>query len=205
MTPGVLVVFEGIDGGGKTTQAGLLQSACEAAGLTVRLSKEPTNGPHGRRLRESASTGRLSAEEELETFILDRREHVDGLINPALAAGEVVILDRYYFSTAAYQGIRGLDVDDILAQNEAFAPAPDLLVLIDIGAKVGLGRVKGRGDVANLFEQEADLTRCGAIFRAIERPYRLVIDGSQSIEEVQRQIWQALVEGPFAARGWSVS
>lgn len=201
MTPGVLVVFEGIDGGGKTTQAGLLKAACEAKGIPVRLSKEPTDGPHGRALRASAATGRMSAEEELEMFILDRREHVAHTIQPALDAGEVIILDRYYFSTAAYQGIRGLDVDDILARNEAFAPAPDLLIIIDVEPRLGLSRVKGRGDVANLFEKEADLARCAEIFRQIDRPYLLRIDGGQTVEQVHQQIWQALSEGPFAARG----
>lgn len=201
MTPGVLVVFEGIDGGGKTTQAGLLKAACEAAGLPVRLSKEPTDGQHGARLRASAATGRLSAEEELELFILDRRAHVEQVIQPALDAGEIIILDRYYFSTAAYQGIRGLDVDDILKRNEAFSPAPDLLVILDVEPRVGLSRVHGRGDVANLFEREDDLAKCAEIFRGIERPYLARIDATGAVEAIQQEIWSRLVEGPFALRG----
>src|SRR6476660_6710847 len=100
---GILVAFEGIDGAGKTTQAELLGRHLRQAGLTVVQTKEPTSVPHGQRLRASAATGRLGKDEELQAFLDDRRDHVRTLIAPALGRGEVVIVDRYYFSTAAYQ------------------------------------------------------------------------------------------------------
>src|SRR4051794_4247303 len=104
--PGILIAVEGIDGAGKTTQVTRLCAALADVGETVVRSKEPTNGPHGRRLRESAQTGRMNADEELQTFIADRREHVETVIRPALERGETVILDRYFYSTVAYQGVR---------------------------------------------------------------------------------------------------
>ncbi len=104
---GILIVFDGIDGGGKTTQAKLLADILTAAGETVVLSKEPTDGPWGKQLRASATTGRMSLADELHAFTEDRKQHVTNLIAPALARGEIVILDRYFYSTIAYQGARG--------------------------------------------------------------------------------------------------
>jgi dTMP kinase len=184
----VLVVFEGIDGAGKTTQAALLAAALQRRGLQVISSKEPTNGRWGRRLRESAATGRLSAEEELEAFIQDRQEHVRELIAPALAAGKVVVLDRYYFSTAAYQGARGMDAAAILAANEAFAPAPDALFLLQVPPRLGLDRIASRGDVANLFEREDNLLQCARIFDAIDRPFIHRVDGTRDVQAIHAEI-----------------
>ena len=95
----MFIVFEGIDGTGKSTQVQFLADMLRAKGNEVITSKEPTDGPHGTRLRNSADTGRLSPQEELDLFHLDRREHIETLIKPTLARGAVVILDRYYFST----------------------------------------------------------------------------------------------------------
>lgn len=102
---GLLIAIEGIDGAGKTTLARRLTTTLEAAGARVVLSKEPTNGPWGTKLRQSAATGRLSADEEAELLIRDRHEHVDTLIAPALARGDIVILDRYFPSMVAYQAL----------------------------------------------------------------------------------------------------
>ena len=122
---GFLVAVEGIDGSGKTTQAERLARYCDEKRLTYVLSKEPTSGKYGQLIRNSASRGRLSAEEELDILLKDRREHVDQVIQPALDQEKVVILDRYYFSTAAYQGAHGADPEIILSRNESFAPQPD--------------------------------------------------------------------------------
>ena len=161
---GLLVAVEGIDGAGKTTQVHLVRSRLEARGWPVVTSKEPTDGPWGRKIRATASTGRLSPEEELNAFLADRREHVDQLIRPSLAAGRIVILDRYYFSTIAYQGIRGRDPEELRALNESFAPRPDLLVVLDIDPERALGRIQGRGDQANHFERAHLLEQSRAIF-----------------------------------------
>jgi len=194
---GLLVVFEGIDGAGKTTQAELFAERVRQAGLRVTTSKEPTTGPHGTALRQSASTGRFSPAEELELFIADRRMHVEQLIAPALANGEVVVIDRYYFSTAAYQGARGMDAEALLAQNEAFAPQPDLLVILEITVEDAVGRIAQRDGQGNLFERADDLARCAAIFRAIARPYLLRLDGTQSVAALHQHIVSAFDQGPL--------
>ncbi|MEQ1572195.1 MAG: dTMP kinase [Myxococcota bacterium] len=189
---GKLIAFEGIDGAGKTTQARRLVHALVQRGRPATYTKEPTDGPDGRRLRASARAGRLPAEEELALFVRDRQAHVRELILPALAQGVTVVVDRYFPSTAAYQGARGLDPAAILAQNEAFAPAPDLGVWIDVEPAVGLARVRGRDAVENLFEQLGDLERCREVFRAIERPWWRRFDGALEPDVLAAQITAAV-------------
>ena len=136
-----------------------MQARLEARKLRVVRTKEPTAGKWGQMLRDSAATGRLSMDEEVEAFIKDRKEHVELLIKPALRDGQIVIIDRYYFSTMAYQGARGMDPEELMRRNELFAPEPDLLVLLNIDTRMGLQRIKLRGDKANHFERIENLTR----------------------------------------------
>ena len=185
---GFLLVLEGIDGGGKSTQAKLVQERVESRGVRVLRTKEPTDGRWGKILRDSAVTGRLSLEEEVELFMKDRREHVEGELLPALREGTTVIVDRYYFSTAAYQGARGLDPQELIRRNEEFAPEPDLLVLLDVEVAQGLDRVRGRGDRANFFEQTEALRRVRDIFLSIDKPYLLKLDARRDPEQICCQI-----------------
>jgi dTMP kinase len=123
-------------------------------------------------------------EEELELFEADRRQHVQELIVPALDRGAWVVLDRYYFSTAAYQGARGANPQEILRRNEAFATQPDLVLLLDCAPEVSLERVRARGDVANEFERLDALERVRDIFLSIQRPFIRRVDASVSPEAV---------------------
>lgn len=177
---GLLVAIEGIDGAGKTTLARALADVLRSRGLACVLTKEPTSGPWGQQLRATAATGRKDAATELALLLRDRAEHVEHLIAPSLAQGKVVILDRYYFSSIAYQGSAGLDPDDVQRRNEAFAPVPDVLLLLDVEPVVGLERIRARGDVANAFETADNLERCRRIFLATSTPGKHVIDASQS-------------------------
>lgn len=186
---GILIVFEGIDGTGKSSHAKRLASFFSSLGREVVLSHEPTNGPWGKKLRESAATGRLDAEQELEYFLRDRKEHVEQLIQPSLAEGKVVILDRYYFSTMAYQGLRGFDPADIRARNEAFAPVPDLLIVLDLDVEIALQRITGRGDQANHFEKREALEKIRETFLALRgEPFVRVIDASQTMDQIAAEI-----------------
>ena len=187
-------MLEGIDGTGKSTQAKMLAEALREAGHRVILSREPTDGAFGRRLRESATTGRLSPEEELQLFHQDRREHVETLIEPALAGGEIVILDRYYFSTMAYQGVRGFDPQEIRKVNEEFAPQPDLLLLLDLSLDVALERIGVRDGQANEFEQRESLQLCREIFHSVQDEFVRVIDADRPIEEIHADLIAAASE-----------
>lgn len=184
---GLLVAFEGIDGAGKTTQVDRLVEYLTDRGVPLVRTKEPTNGPWGTRIRQSAVTGRMSPNEELEAFLQDRREHVRQTIAPALADGQVVVVDRYYYSTVAYQGARGLDPHELLAAN-AFAPVPDLLFLLDIPPDVGLARVSGRGDKADLFEDLDNLSKARAIFLNLRSPIIHLLDGRDPVDSLTQEI-----------------
>jgi dTMP kinase len=189
----MFIVIEGIDGTGKSTQAKRLAEHFRSIGKTVTLSREPTDGPWGTLLRKSAETGRLSPEEELQAFYDDRKQHVTELIQPALAAGHIVILDRYYFSMMAYQGARGFDPQHIRKENETFAPIPDLLLILDLDIDTALTRIGSRGDTANEFEQHANLSRCREIFLSLkDEPFTKLIDANRTTDEVTQSILQAV-------------
>jgi dTMP kinase len=182
--PGFLLVLEGIDGAGKSTLGRQLAAHAQARGLTTVVSREPTDGPHGTALRRTAKEGRLSLADELDLFLKDRAEHVTQLIRPALARGDVVILDRYYLSTAAYQGARGVDPLEVIARNEAFAPVPDLVLLLDIDPLGGTGRILRRGDQPDDFEAVTYLAKVREIFLSLPQPFIRRIDAARAIEEV---------------------
>jgi dTMP kinase len=188
---GTLVAFEGVDGAGKTTQLRRLAEVLRARGVDVVTTKEPTDGPIGRRIRDTARTGRLPASEELDLFLADRREHLDGLVGPALARGAVVLVDRYFYSTIAYQGARGLDPAELLARNLAFAPVPALVVLLELPPELGVARVRGRDGAENLFEKLDDLRRADAVFRSLRRPELARIDGAPDPDTVHAAILAA--------------
>jgi dTMP kinase len=157
------------------------------------LSREPTAGPWGAKVRESAATGRLSPEDELTYFLNDRRQHVEELIAPSIAAGKVVILDRYYFSTMAYQGARGFDPAEIRAKNEAFAPVPDLLLIMDLDVDAAHARIGFRGDTANEFEKRDNLMKCREIFLSLkDEPFVRVIDTRGDLDEVELKVREAV-------------
>ena len=194
--PGFLLVLEGIDGSGKSTLARWLAAWLRERGREVVTSREPTDGPHGTALRQSAKTGRLSLEAELDLFHKDRAEHVATLIAPALARGAVVILDRYYFSTAAYQGARGLDPQAIIATNEKFAPIPDLVLLLDLDPAAGATRIHRRGDMPDDFEALDYQREVRRIFLSLDRPFLHRVDATREANAVfadsQAQIERSL-------------
>ncbi|MDJ0850384.1 MAG: dTMP kinase [Myxococcota bacterium] len=194
MNAGRLVAFEGIDGCGKSTQVERLARALREAGHDLVVTAEPTRGRWGRRIREMARSGEpVTAEEELRWFFADRREHVAEVLAPALAAGQLVITDRYYLSSVAYQGARGLDWREILADSEAEFPVPDLVLLLEIEPGAGLERVHGRGHaLESVFEDADRLARVAGIFSQLDRPYLERVDAAAAPDEVEARVREAL-------------
>jgi dTMP kinase len=190
---GSFVVLEGIDGSGKSTQLQRLVAALEAEGHEVLATREPSDGPIGRRIREMARSGdTVPPQQELEWFMEDRAEHVREVIQPALAAGRTVVCDRYYLSTVAYQGARGLDWQTILAESEARFPQPDVALILEIDAASGLARTHTRGEAADpAFENLEFLERVAAIFAAIDRPWITRIDATAAPDAVATAITTA--------------
>lgn len=200
---GILIAVEGIDGAGKTTQVELLRAALVAAGERVIASKEPTDGPWGRKIRASAQQGRMSAEDELAAFIEDRKEHVTQLVQPALDRGEIVILDRYYFSTITYQGSRGMDVPTLKRQMESLFPRPDVVLLFDAPPEITLQRIESlRGEVPNHFERLDALTAIRGTFLELAAQDRTIlrVDAEQEIPTVFRQVIELLVGSVLSAK-----
>jgi dTMP kinase len=187
---GRLVVFEGVDGSGKTTQLRLLAASLAERGVPHVVTKEPTDGAWGRKIRAMARSGELVArEEELRWFLEDRREHVATVVRPAVEAGKIVLCDRYYLSTVAYQGARGFDPEALLAELEAEFPAPDLALVFDVDPDAGLARVRARGGIAEpAFEESTFLAGVARVFRAIDRPYLARIDAAGDVDAVARAV-----------------
>jgi dTMP kinase len=187
---GLLIVLEGIDGSGKTTQARSLLRRLRRRGFEAVFSREPTRGRWGREIKRHAlRADSLTPEQELALFVKDRREHVAKDLRPALAAGKIVVLDRYYFSTIAYQGAKGIDTGRIRRLNEAFAVRPDLVVFLDVAAAAGLGRIAGRKTRDALFERQDYLVRVARIFAGFRGPRFVHIDGRGDKRAVGRAIW----------------
>lgn len=186
---GCLIVFEGTDGTGKSTQLELLDKYLQAEGYPVITTREPTNGKYGQEIRALyTNREQCSREEELLLFLADRRQHVNELLNPSLLEGKIILCDRYFLSTAAYQGANGFHPEDILKRND-FAPDPDLALLFQTPPEIGTERiVMGRGETLNDFEQQDTLEKVAAIFASIKRPYIQTVDATGTIEEVHLQV-----------------
>jgi len=185
------IVFEGIDGSGKSTQAKILAHRLADSGIPVRLTAEPSDGPMGRMIKSLKK--RPAPEEEARLFTEDRRDHVERVILPALAEGRTVICDRYVHSSAAYQGARGLDPSALLAEQTLFAPQPDIIFLLEIPVDDALARIaSARGDCFSAFEVRADLEAVDAVYRGLTDPLIRRIDGTGSVEEIHALIMDFL-------------
>ncbi len=191
MKNGKLIVFEGIDGSGKTTQSKALHAQLLDLGIGSRWFREPGDSPAGRRIRELAMTEELlSPEAELALFVSDRRENVSQNLLPGIAAGQIIILDRYYFSSACYQAARGLDMGSILSLHSRFAPQPDLAIYIDVEVEAALARIsKGRNSRAIRFEIGDYLAKVRANYLCLCEMGLLVrVDGNGSEACVRQEI-----------------
>lgn len=196
---GFFIVFEGLDGAGKTTQVRLLDEHLRQEGYHVVCLKEPTDGPWGQKIRHLAQHGRreVTPATELEWFLEDRRQDVEQNIRPALARGAIVILDRYYFSTMAYQGALGCDPETIRKRNEAFAPPPNLVFLLEISPIQGLQRVQTDREPDD-FERLNYLEQVAARFAQMHFPYLRRLPATLEPEAVHARIWQE-VQAALAA------
>ncbi|QYJ03117.1 dTMP kinase [Nocardioides panacisoli] len=196
---GVFVCFEGGEGGGKSTQARLLAERLEAAGHRVLLTREPGGTEVGQRLRDivlSPETGDLADRTEVLLYAADKAEHVETVVLPALARGEVVITDRYVDSTLAYQGAgRGLGTTGVeqVARWATGDLRPHLTVLLDLPPADGLGRFEGRdrieGQGLEFHERVRESFRDLA---AADPDHYLVLDARGAVEEIAAAIHDRL-------------
>lgn len=201
-TPGLFLSFEGIDGSGKSTQARLLADALRAQGRDVVLTREPGGSPGAEDIRALVLQGdpdRWSAETEILLFTAARRDHMERTILPALAAGRIVICDRFADSTRMYQGTSRGDlrrlVDDLHAL--MIGREPELTVLIDMDPAAALARAKGRNGDEERFEDFGlafqEKMRAGFLDLAAAAPDRFrVIDGGKEQSSVAQAVLTAI-------------
>ena len=194
MKRGLLIVFEGIDGTGKSTQCELLaRSLTERHMLNIALA-EPTRGTWGTKIRRLLSEGRqgISPQEELSWFVNDRKEDIELNIMPALQDNKVVLMDRYYFSTAAYQGALGLDPEQIRLENETFAPIPDRVLIFLTSPETCLERIESTRDQKSAFEKLDYLRNVQEIFKSFAGPNIRFINSVGSVPEVHGKVLSAI-------------
>ena len=209
----MFITFEGPDGSGKTTQARLLADRLRQEGFDVVLSREPGGTEIGDQIRtvlHDPNNAAMDARAEILLYSASRAQHVAQRIRPALAAGKILVSDRFADSTLAYQGYgRGLDLT-MLRTITAFATGglnPDLTLLIDITAQEGLRRRQTGGDEWNRLDAEAldfhRRVRAGYLQLAGLEPQRwVVVDGARPPEELHAEI-KGLVDARLRDRSRS--
>ncbi len=183
----MFIVFEGIDGSGKSTQARLLADFFESRGIPFILTHEPSDGIIGQKLR--SLTSRLTPEEESSLFLEDRVDHVKTVINPAMLAGQHVICDRYYYSSASYQGALGLDPVEVLDYNRSMVPEPDVAFLMVVSVETALKRIgQSRSAGFSIFEKRKNLEAVSCIYSTFQDYVIKRIDGEQTESEAHEEI-----------------
>lgn len=208
---GLFITLEGPEGAGKSTNRDYLAERLRALGCTVLLTREPGGTPLAERIRElllAPSDEPMAADTELLLVFAARAQHLAQVIRPALAAGKVVLCDRFTDATYAYQGGgRGLP-EQRIAELEAFVQdglCPDLTLVFDLPVEIGLARAAARGRL-DRFEQEAqaffEAVRQTYLRRAGLAPHRYrVLDAAQPLAAVQAQLNALLPELLERARG----
>jgi dTMP kinase len=204
---GRFVTFEGGEGAGKTTQIARLAARLRAEGVAVVTTREPGGSPRAEALRAALLSGRaapLGPLAEATLFTAARIDHLDTLIEPALARGAWVLCDRFADSTRAYQGALGrvdLRMIALLEHVALGATRPDLTIILDLPAKDGLARAalrRGDGADADRFEREGEvfhesLRRAFLDIAAAEPDRCCVVNASLPEDEVARAIWQLIL------------
>ena len=195
---GYFISFEGIDGSGKSTQIQKLAEFLEARDFDIVITREPGGSKGGEEIRNLLLQGnvdRWSAETEILLFTAARRDHLERIILPALKEGKIVICDRFTDSTRMYQGMRGVNLRNLVdtLNENVIKFDPDLTIVIDIKPEISLKRAKSRKTVEERFEDfGVDLQikmRKGFLELAKEFRNRIeVVNGQQSIDKLAQDI-----------------
>ncbi len=183
---GKFIVFEGIDGAGKSTQAGILYHFLKRKKIKVHLTHEPTSFLIGGIIRSSLSHDWQSPPECLQLlFAADRSYHLEKEILPLLKKGINVICDRYFFSSIAFGGYEIDDMDWLFQINQRFF-LPDIVFLLEVSPKTAISRLKKERYSLTLFEKEEKFKKIAQKFKFLSKKFKniKIIDGEKKIEEV---------------------
>lgn len=186
--PGKFIVVEGLDGSGKSSQVDLLIDFLKKMGKEVIITKEPTMDSESGRKIKQVLRKEIVMDDPLELqklYVQDRDEHLKNKVIPALKEGKYVVSSRYYFSTFAYGGSDGLDVEMLVELNNNFLQ-PDISIIIDVPAESCMKRIEGRGELKEYFEELEKLKKIREFYKSFPNRFEQVvlIDGERPIEEV---------------------
>ncbi len=206
MVKGRFVVIEGIDGAGTTTQTQLLVKRLAREGVSVRATREPSDGPVGAMIRHILS-GRIVGHGGCAPgwatmallFAADRMDHIESEITPFVAQGGVLVSDRYDASSLAYQsvtsGTGGPDAIAWIRTLNAQARRPDLTIVLDVPPEVAAGRREARGEAAQLYEQNEVQVALAAFYKDLARHLPndkvVLVDASATVEAVHARVYEA--------------
>jgi len=187
---GKFIVIEGLDGCGKTTQVELLAEELREQGEKVIETNEPTGGLIGKLIRQVLEKKAVLSSDALQLlFVADRLDHLRNEIEPTLKKGEMVICDRYLWSTVAY-GSLNLDKNWLLSLHR-YCSYPDISIFLEVEPKTCLQRIGLRGKGKTIFEEEGKLRKVWQVYQwlAEKFPKRVIIvDGEREPEKISREI-----------------
>lgn len=194
---GKFIVLEGLDGSGQSTQVELVKKFLEEKGIKVVATKEPTLASEsGRKIKSALEQKEKMAPADLQKlFADDRKEHLENLIIPALARGEFVVSDRYFFSSFAYGVSDGLGLGWLIGINDKFL-IPDLIIVLKVSPKVCIERIEKRGTAKTLFEKEQKLAKVWETYEILPERFEtsVIIDGERPIAEVFDEVKKIISE-----------
>jgi len=189
--PGKFIVIEGLDGSGKSSQVELAVNFLKEQGKEVIVTKEPTmDSEYGLQIRRVLK-GEITKEplELQKLYVDDRREHLKNKVIPALGKGKYVVSSRYYFSTFAYGGSEGLDVNMLIEMNKEFL-VPDLAIIIDSSPENCIQRIEKRGEGIDYFEKIEKLKRINEFYKKMPGMFEhvILVNGERPISQVSQEI-----------------
>jgi dTMP kinase len=203
---GKLVVLEGIDGAGTTTQASRLVERLRREGRAARGTREPSDGPVGTLVRQ-VLTGRIIVPGGRAPgwatmallFAADRMDHVESEIDPFIAQGGIAVSDRYDASSLAYQsvssGAEAKEAVEWIRGLNRYVRRPDLTIVLDLSPELAAERRLQRGEAAQLYDQSEVQRALAAFYRDLGKhlpqDHIAIVDGSGDVEQVHGRVWQA--------------
>lgn len=201
---GYFITFEGTDGSGKTSIIKKLQEKLSVHGYAITTTREPGGSPISEQIRTvilAVDNKAMDGVTEALLYAASRRQHVQEVIAPALAAGKLILCDRYLDSSLAYQGYaRGVGIDKVYALNALAIGEylPDLTILIDIPVAVGLARIEANNRPQDRLDLESrnfhEAVRAGYLAVQEKYPDRIVlVDGVGTLAEVVERVYQVII------------
>ena len=189
---GIFICIEGLDGSGKTTHAHRIVRNLQKKGFDAVYTTEPSRGEYGKFIRESVLQGKKRMPRVVEAllFAVDRVEHLEKDVKPALKEGKIVISDRCVYSSLAYQGAAGLHLEWIEEINRIALP-PDLAIYIDVPPEVVVERIKRKKSVMERLETQRKVRK--VYMKYVKNGKLVPVDGDRKKGEVEKSILEIVL------------